>query len=146
MAHIVNTAPTVIYAFRRRADGTICFPFASPSIEELLGAAPEQLAQDGALAFSRVHPDDLGRLWAAIAESELQMTVWECEFRITSAAGREFWLETRSVPELEDDGSTLWYGFISDITQRKKAEAAIRESRAKVSFLPPECAQRGFRN
>jgi PAS domain S-box-containing protein len=50
IAHIVNTAPALIYSFRQRADGTTCFPFASPWIEEILGASTEELAKDGALA------------------------------------------------------------------------------------------------
>lgn len=40
------------------------------------------------------------------------------------------------MPELEPDGSILWYGFIHDISERKRTEEALREAdRRKNEFL-----------
>ncbi len=131
ITRIVNTAPAVIYSFRRRPDGTTCFPFASPAIEEILGFSAEELTQDGTLAFAHIHPEDLARVLASTEESAHDLTVWRCEFRILSPTRGEIWMEGRSVPERETDGSTLWYGFFNDITERKQNEAAIQRSERK---------------
>ena len=131
IAHIVNTAPAVTYSFRLRPDGTSSVPFASPSIEEILGASNADLAADGSRAFSRVHPDDLSRLQASIEESARDLSIWHSEFRVFNRNGVETWLEGRSVPERDADGSTLWYGFISDISARKRSEAKVIENERK---------------
>ncbi len=126
VAHIVDSAPTVIYSFRRRPDGTTCFPFASPEIEGMLGSSRETLARDGALAFSRVHPDDVSHLLAAIDKSSRDLSVWHCEFRVTSEVQGEIWVEGRAIPEREPDGGTLWYGFVNDITEHKRADQRLQ--------------------
>ncbi len=128
VAHIVNTAPAVIFSFRLRPDGTTCFPFASSSIEGILGTSAVELAKDGSPAFSKIDPRDLAGVQASIDESARKLSVWQCEFRVATRAGGETWLEGRSVPEREADGSTLWYGFVSDITARKQAEAMIQQN------------------
>ena len=131
IARIVNTAPAVIYSFRQRPDGTTCFPFASPAIEEILGVSAEDLTQDGNAAFAHVHPDDLAQVSASTEESARKLKVWQCEFRVLSAVRGEIWMEGRSVPQREADGGTLWYGFFNDITERKQSETAIQRSEQK---------------
>ena len=131
VGRIVNAAPAVIYSFRLRPDGTICFPFASPSIEDILGTSIEEIAKDGNSAFSKIHPDDLARVRESIDESARDLRTWQCEFRVTTRTGGETWLEGRSVPEREADGSTLWYGFLSDIGARKRADAIIERNERK---------------
>src|SRR5664279_4882372 len=54
------------------------------------------------------------------------MGIWQCEFRVFSAAGSEVWLWARSTPTREADGSILWYGFINDITERKRSEDRLQ--------------------
>lgn len=126
VARIVDSAPAVIYSFRKRPDGTTCFPFASPKIETILGVSREDLARDGGRGFARIHPDDLHHVLAAIDESARNMDVWHCEFRASSITGDEVWLSGRSVPTKEGDGSILWYGFMDDITERKHSEYRLQ--------------------
>ena len=38
------------------------------------------------------------------------------------------WLFGNALPEREADGSTLWHGFVTDITARKQTEAAMAEA------------------
>ena len=126
VTRIVNAAPAVIYSFRRRPDGTTCFPFASPELEEILGTSRAELVENGALAFSQVHPDDLPHVLATIDESARALSTWQCEFRATSSARGEIWLEARAIPEREADGGTLWHGFMNDITERKRSEQRLQ--------------------
>jgi len=39
------------------------------------------------------------------------------------------WIEGRSAPEREADGSILWHGFVHDITERKQTEHARADER-----------------
>jgi PAS domain S-box-containing protein len=136
LTKIAASAPGVICSFRQRPDGTTCFPYTSPAVEEVLGLSPEALEKDAAPAFERVHPDDLGHLNATIADSARSLAPWHDEWRLRHPTKGEIWMEGRSVPEREPDGSILWYGFIHDVTERKRTEEALREAdRRKNEFL-----------
>jgi len=132
VANIVDKTPAVIYSYRLGPDGAMTFPYASPSIDEILGAPSKELLTDGRLALARVHPDDLPHVLATIEESARTMSAWQCEFRVDSKAHGEVWLDGRSVPERQADGGILWYGCLIDVTGRKRAEATIQEEELKL--------------
>jgi PAS domain S-box-containing protein len=126
LAKIAANAPGVIYAFRLRPDGSYCFPYASPTIEELFGVRAEDLVEDASPVFALIHPDDEGQLRETIAESARRMSPWRSEFRVIHPEKGTFWTESRCAPELQLDGSVLWHGFMSDVTERKEAEEALK--------------------
>jgi PAS domain S-box-containing protein len=135
LAKIVAMVPQAICSFRLRPDGTACLPYASPRWTEIYGLPPEDLADDAAPAFALVHPDDLEYLHATIAESARALSLWQAEWRIRHPAKGEIWIEGRVVPETEPEGGILGYGFIHDVTERKKAEEALRQSNEELTGL-----------
>ncbi|MEW5734299.1 MAG: transporter substrate-binding domain-containing protein [Thermodesulfobacteriota bacterium] len=134
-AKIVATAPGAICMFRRRPDGSTYFPYASPSIGDLFGFSPQELAQDASIMRARIHPDDLERVAGEVADSQRLLASWQSELRYRHPEKEEIWLETRFIPSREDDGSTVWSGFVLDITGRKRAEEALRESEERYRSL-----------
>ncbi len=136
LTKIADTAPGVMCSFRLRPDGAVCFPYASPAIKDIYGITPEDLKEDAASMFALIHPDDAGRLDDSIAESAQSRLPWHAEYRVRHPTKGEIWVEGHSVPEVESDGSILWYGFIHDITERKRAEEALKAmDRRKNEFL-----------
>ncbi|WP_434148703.1 PAS domain-containing sensor histidine kinase [Methylocaldum gracile subsp. desertum] len=135
LANIVATVPLAICSFRFKPDGTICLPYASPRWTEIYGIPPENLADDAEPAFALVHPDDLEYLRATIAGSARALSDWQAEWRVRHPIRGEIWIEGSAVPKLEPDGSILAHGFIRDITERKKAEEALRQSNEELSVL-----------
>jgi diguanylate cyclase (GGDEF)-like protein/PAS domain S-box-containing protein len=123
---IAATVPGVICSFRRRPDGSACFPYASPAIHDLYGLRPEVLAESAAPLWAMTHPDDLGHLDASITASAQAMTPWRDEFRVRHPIKGEIWVEGHSMPVREPDGSILWHGYVQDITERKRLEEDLR--------------------
>ncbi len=74
------------------------------------------------------HPDDLDALRESIDVSARDLTVWHAEFRINHPIRGEVWVEGRSSPVRGPDGSTIWHGFMADVTERKLSEVALKES------------------
>lgn len=135
LTDIASLAPGVLYAFRLRPDGSSCFPFASPVMRDIVGVDPDALVHDATPAFALVHPKDIEGLRAAIDESARTLAPWRREFRIVHPQKGERWLEGHSLPRREKDGSTLWHGYLSDITERKAAAAALLDSRERYRSL-----------
>jgi signal transduction histidine kinase/CheY-like chemotaxis protein len=98
-------------------------PFSSVGLQNLLGIAPEDVREDAAGVIAKANPDDLAAIKESIQASARNMTPWSHEFRIL-IDGKEKWLAGSSTPEREPDGSVLWHGFITDVTERVEADAA----------------------
>ncbi|MCX6956099.1 MAG: PAS domain S-box protein [Verrucomicrobia bacterium] len=127
-----SQVPGLIYQFRRRPDGTMGFPYASEGIRAIYGVEPEAVREDASGVFRVVHPDDLARLVESIEVSARNLAPWQLEYRTRTADGTVRWLLGSSLPEREADGSVLWHGFITDITERKQAEAALQATRTQL--------------
>ena len=123
---IAATIPGVIGSFRLRPDGTFCLPYASPALTQIFDLRPEDLTEDASAITARIHPDDVARVGATIAESARTLTPCRYEYRVRDRQQDAIWLEARFVPEREADGSVLWHGILIDITERKRAEEEIR--------------------
>lgn len=124
--------PGIIYQFRLRPDGSSCFPYASEGIRQVYRVSPEDVREDASKVFAILHPDDVAAVTESIHLSARSLQIWQHEYRVRHADGTVRWLLGNSVPEREADGSVLWHGFINDITSRKEAEKALRESEEQL--------------
>jgi PAS domain S-box-containing protein len=125
LQHLAAQLPGMVYQFLLRADGTSCFPYASAGISEVYGCTPEQVLSSAEAVFALLHPDDLAAISASIEHSAQQLCQWQAEYRVIHPTKGLIWLEGRASPEQRDDGSTLWHGFISDISSRKAERSEL---------------------
>lgn len=125
---IASQVPGLVYQFRLRHDGSTCFPFASGAIRALFRVNPEEVAENASKVFSVIHPDDLDALMASIQTSARDMTPWHHEFRTKFDDGTERWLFGNALPQQEAEGSVLWHGFVTDITEHKQVLKQLNES------------------
>jgi len=133
---IAGQLPGMIFQFRLGADGRSCFPFASEAIRDLFRLSPEEVREDASKAFALVHPDDYGSIGSAIRKSARNLTPWHHEYRLRFADGSHRWLFGNALPQREADGSVLWHGFVTDISERKQMEEKLHDSDAlNVSIL-----------
>jgi len=128
LKHLGQQVPGVIYQFQLWPDGRSCFPFASEAIREIYEVSPEDVRDDTTTVFSRVHADDLAAVALSIEESSRTLTPWEADYRVVLPLRGLRWLRGSARPERMDDGSTVWHGYITDITERQQAREALIES------------------
>ena len=127
---ITNLVPGMVFKFRLRPDGSAHFPFASEGIRELFQLSPDDVRDDASQLFALIHPDDFDGVVASIQKAVQDLAPWSHEFRVKFYDGTVRWVYGSSLPEQENDGSNVWYwyGFMSDITERKQIEHELRES------------------
>ena len=140
---ITDRVPGMVYQFEQHADGSTNFPYVSDAVSDLFGVSPEEAQEDAANIFAVVHPDDLDTFMTSIQESTNTLSAWQCEFRAYNKEGKVRWFFGNSLPESSADGSVLWHGLVTDITEQKKMEQQLIDaqqeaeaaSQAKSEFL-----------
>jgi PAS domain S-box-containing protein len=125
--------PGVVYQFQLFQNGRTCFPYASPGIRQIYDVSPEEVAEDATLVFERLHPNDRDRVTADIYESAEKLSLFHCEYRVILPGKEPEWRLSNARPERMPDGSTLWYGIITDITFQKAYEQKLHESEAQLT-------------
>ncbi len=137
LSKIAANVPGFIYAYLLRPDGSACIPYASPTMEEFYGVRAEDVVADASPIFKLIHPDDQAHMQQSMAHSARTLLPWRAEFRVQHPKKGVFWVEGHSTPERQADGSILWHGFMSDITERKRVGYALQE-RACLAALEAE--------
>ncbi len=129
--------PGAIHSYRLLPDGASYLLYASPVFEDIWGVAPEVVTRDASRLWSAIHPDDIARVKASLAESARSMTEWRQEFRVRHPQKGEIWVEGRSTPVRDGEG-VVCHGFETDITARKRAEMALAEAAIRRRILVEE--------
>ena len=120
---LAQSVPGVLFEYRRDALGRDTFPYCTDKVRELLDLTPAQLQQSAGHLLKRVHPEDVAVLLRSLQVSVQNLTPWRHSYRVILPNGAERWLSGMSHPKREDDGATLWAGYLWDTTQ----EHALRE-------------------
>ncbi|MGE3888803.1 MAG: ATP-binding protein [Vicinamibacterales bacterium] len=128
LSRLAATSPGLMYEFHRRADGRMSFPYASDRIQDLFGISAGEVADDAAAVMARVHADDASRVRDGIERSAQTLAVWTDLFRYEHPQKGVIWVEGRSAPTRDPDGSVRWHGFLLDVTDRRLLEEQYRQS------------------
>lgn len=114
-----ENVPGAIYQYLRHPDGRASFPFASEGLVDVYEITPAEAAVDAEPIMRRLHPEDRDAVDASIERSAAELVPWVKEYRVILPRAGVRWLRGEAQPERLPDGSTLWHGYISDITELK---------------------------
>jgi two-component system, cell cycle sensor histidine kinase and response regulator CckA len=130
--HLVESATDGIY----RIDPRGVFTYANPVVSRLLGVTNEKAGVVGRIYLEFVRRDyhEQGiALYKRQVVERIPVTYWE--FPAISADGRELWIAQNVHIEQSGGWVTSLFAVARDITERKRAEIALRESEARHRFL-----------
>ena len=135
LATIALTAPGVIYSFRMKPDGTLGFPYVSNAVEDVFGLAHDDIKESIEGIINNMEEEDKEVLITSIFESARTLSPWRLEFRYRHPVMGMLWLEGNSIPARETDGSVIWYGVLTNVTQRKRSQEEIRQSNERFEMV-----------
>jgi diguanylate cyclase (GGDEF)-like protein/PAS domain S-box-containing protein len=131
---LVERLPAIVYVSEAGIDAP--WHYVSAQAEAILGFAPEEWLADPYLWARRIHPDDRERVFAR--ELELKEPGAPEEYRMLHRDGRTVWVRDHAALLADELGRLRWHGVLSDITDRKLAEAESQRraaQQAAVAFL-----------
>jgi signal transduction histidine kinase len=124
---ILRTLPIVFHS--RSTEHPFGAQFVSANVEELTGFPPEAFVADPAFGLSRIHPEDVDDVVAALG-GVLQTGAYACEFRWLCADGtyKAVWDQGVLAPEEEGRPREI-FGAMVDYTERRSLEQQLAQAR-----------------
>jgi PAS domain S-box-containing protein len=126
---MADTAPVMIW----RSDTTKGCDFFNKPWLEFRGRS---LQEESGWGWARgVHPDDSNWCVATYSTAFDERRPFDLEYRLQRADGEYRWVMEAGIPRLASDGAFAGYiGSAIDITDRKRAEEALRESERRYAL------------
>lgn len=123
--------------YRSRNDAHWTMEFLSEGCRRLTGYKPEELLLNRRISYEEItHPQDRGRVRQTIQAALAANTFYELEYRLVRADGAVRWVSERGVGLFDSAGVlTSMEGIIYDVTNRKLAEVASRETERRYQSL-----------
>ncbi len=127
LGEISRFVPGALYQFKLEPNGNISFPYFSSNLEQLYGMSPRVLYENPRFIYHIIHPDDLPAFTQSIRLSAATLAPWQCDYRVIKPDRESImWVRGQSIPRRNADGSILWNGIMTDITDIKKTEDTLR--------------------
>ena len=107
--------------------------YRSPHWKQLLGFSDDDAPTSMAALKELIHPDDRAAVDAAMNAHLADDVPYLVEFRLQGKNGEYRWIQSRGKAQRDENGKpTRMLGTLTDITDRKLAEASLKESHANL--------------
>lgn len=132
ISRLSEQVPGFFYMFHYLSEGKACFPYASNGIRDIYELEPEDVKDTIEPVIARIHKDDIDRVIQSIQNSSKNLTTWEIDYRVVLPKNGLRWVRGKAKPERQPDGTTIGYGYVTDITEEKRRFESIARLRRQL--------------
>lgn len=119
---VSDSLPGMVYQCRMYPTGRCVLTYANSAIHWIYEKDLDAMRKDCSSILDLVHPEDREHVEKSLTESAMRLTPWKGEYRVVLPRQGVRWRSAQASVERLIDGSTLWHGFIADVTARKEAD------------------------
>jgi len=124
--------------------------YSSPRLRELLGYPDSEFSESFGTWALKIHPRDYERVLNAISDHLEKGKVYDVEYLYRNRVGEYRWQHSRGQAIYDKESNPIrMVGFVSDITERKQGEEALRKTHENYRLLVknlPSIVYRGFKD
>jgi PAS domain S-box-containing protein len=132
LATMLSNLPGMAYRCRNDQDWTMTF--VSEGCLALTGHTVEDFHSTRIVYNDLIHPDDQAMVWDSVQRAVATKQHFQLTYRILPRGEAEKWVWERGKGVFDDLGELLFLeGFITDITERKRAEDALLTLNSQLS-------------
>lgn len=143
ITRLTDEIPGLVYQQHMLPDGRTWFPYASEGVRAIYELEPENVAENLDAVHQRIHPEDQPGYHASLMVSARDLTPWHLQYRVILPRQGIRWRQGDAKPRRTEAGGTMWHGFISDISERKRIESELQVL-ASIDFLTQLSNRRHF--
>src|SRR5882672_3449068 len=102
----------------------------------IFGFDPETTKPSDAMFLESIHPNDRPFVEQTVNRAVRERSDLEMDYRIVLTYGSTKYLQTLGHPVIKESGDLVEFvGTVMDVTERKRAEAALREAQAELAHV-----------
>ncbi|MGI0491128.1 PAS domain S-box protein [Alkalinema pantanalense CENA528] len=133
--HMTENVPGMIYRYVLHPDGSDDLTYVSSQVREIFEVEPEIALQEVTQVWDKIHPDDVPMLSDEIRLSANTLQPFTSSYRLLLPEKGLRWVKNMSHIEQLENGDVVWDGIVVDISDRKRIETQLAQSRQKYYSL-----------
>ncbi len=126
LERITANLPGAVVELRIDASFNFTLPFASAGLVNVIGVDAMDAQRDPSIVSDAIHPDDRAGACEALRVSARESTSLQHACRVRKpATGEDVWVELRAMPQRDVNGDVVWYGYVTDVTEKHTADTRL---------------------
>lgn len=135
LATMAANIPGSVYRVILHPDDTTSMPYISPGAREVTGIDPAAAMARPELLNEIIHPEDKSYFDSSVVESKASLQPCDRQYRIVLSSGKVKWVQDIARFSRTENGDVIIDGVALDISDRKLAEEALRQSEQRFRSL-----------
>ncbi|WMD22662.1 diguanylate cyclase [Achromobacter seleniivolatilans] len=127
VVNLTDAVPGLVFQCIALPEGGARFSYVSAGIWDMFELTANDVQASTLAIEHRVHADDLTAYRESLRVATLEQSPWQLEFRVCLPLQGLRWRRGDASPRRAADGSVVWHGFVTDITDRKRADFELLE-------------------